>query len=150
MPISSMKLSVIALAILPRSSSAVFHQSLYRCYERSRRHTQAEETQGQQGHDQEIEPRHLVKTSSLKHSKACFILALRFLLLLDCPVSLDRDDHLIFGWWWISFVGFRGWKIYSTHGCNIEYGTNDMRRLLGYGYGRAARNVCLYILSSRT
>jgi hypothetical protein len=25
-------------------------------------------------------------------------------------------------------------------------GTNDMRRLLGYGYGRAARNMCLYCL----
>ena len=112
-----------------------------------RHHTEAEETQGQQGHDQEIKPRRIVSINPLKHSDACFILALRFLLLLDRPVAFDGDNDLIFGWWRISFVGFRGWKIYSTHGCGIEYGTkNDMRKLLGYGYGRAARNMCLYCL----
>jgi hypothetical protein len=111
-----------------------------------RRHTKAEETQGQQGHDQEIEPRRLVNIDPFKHSDACLILALRFLLLLDRPVSLDGDNDLIFSWWRVTFVGFRGWKIYSTHDCGIEYRTNDARKLLGYDHGRAARNMCLYHL----
>jgi hypothetical protein len=114
-----------------------------------RRHTKTEETQGQQGHDQEIEPRRLVNIEPLKHSDACFILALRFLLLLDRPVSFDGDNDLIFSWRRVTFVGFRGWKIYSTHDCGIEYRTNDMRELLGLGCGRAARNNVL-ILSSQT
>ena len=75
-----------------------------------------------------------------------FILALSLPLFLDRPISFEGDNDLIFGWWWISFVGFRGWKIYSTHGCVIDCRTNNMRSLLGYGRGRAARNMCLYSL----
>lgn len=48
-----------------------------------------------------------------------FVLALRLLLLLDCPIALDCDDLLIFGRHWVSSGIGLGWrKIDSAHDSN--------------------------------